>query len=150
MQCTLLAEFDGRFVKFLGRIFDIQLEEQSQTVKKQVDKGRPGPDTQWEEVSKHTNHLHYSLRRKAVETAAKTDGVFPLITNTDWEAAQVLRQYKNQPYLEKRFNGLKSVLEVAPVFLKKPERIEAMLLLYIIALMLVALIERQSLFEANK
>jgi len=54
-----------------------------------------------------------------------------------------LRNYKNQPYLEKRFNTLKSVLEVAPVFLKMPHRVEAMLLLYIIALMLITLIERR-------
>lgn len=45
--------------------------------------------------------------------------------------------------MEKRFNTLKSVLEVAPVFLKMPHRIEAMLFLYIIALMLIALIERR-------
>jgi len=37
----------------------------------------------------------------------------------------------------------KTVLEVAPVFLKKEKRIEAMLLLYFFALMIVSLIERK-------
>lgn len=37
----------------------------------------------------------------------------------------------------------KTVLEVAPVFLKKEKRIEAMLFLYFIALMIVSLIERK-------
>lgn len=125
------------------QFFDIRLEEQSQTVTKQVGKGRPGPNTQWEEVTVTTYRLHHSPRQDAIEADSKTDGVFPLVTNTGLEAAEVLRNYKNQPHLEKRFNGLKSVLEVAPVFLKKPERIEAMLFLYIIALMLVALMERR-------
>ena len=44
--------------------------------------------------------------------------------------------------MEKRFYTKKSVLEVAPVFLKKNERIEAMMFLYFIALMIVSLIER--------
>lgn len=125
------------------QFFDLRLEAQSQTVKKQTGKGRPGPNTQWEQVPVTTCQLHCSLRQDAIEADAKTDGLFPLVTNTELEAAEVLRNYKNQPHLEKRFNGLKSVLEVAPVFLKKPERIEAMLLLYIIALMLIALIERR-------
>jgi transposase len=139
-------QIEAYLKKHLGQgkqFFDIQLEAQSQTVKKQIGKGRPGPNTQWEEVPLTTYQLNYSLRQAAIEADAKTDGVFPLVTNTELEATQVLRHYKNQPYLEKRFNALKSVLEVAPVFLKKPERIEAMLLLYIIALMLVALIERR-------
>jgi hypothetical protein len=37
----------------------------------------------------------------------------------------------------------KTVLEVAPVFLKKEKRIEAMLFLYFVALMIVSLIERK-------
>jgi transposase len=44
--------------------------------------------------------------------------------------------------LEKRFYTKKSVLEVASVFLKKNERIEAMMFLSFIALMIVSLIER--------
>ena len=37
----------------------------------------------------------------------------------------------------------KTILEVAPVFLKKTERIEAILFLYFVALMIVSLIERR-------
>jgi len=48
-----------------------------------------------------------------------------------------------QPYLEKRFATKKSVLDVAPVFLKTPRRIEAMMFLYFVALMIVSLIERR-------
>ncbi|MBE9569209.1 MAG: hypothetical protein IMF11_01160 [Proteobacteria bacterium] len=66
-----------------------------------------------------------------------------MTTNTFLEASEVLRKYKSQPYLEKRMYTKKSILEVAPVFLKKEKRIEAMLFLYFLALMIVSLIERK-------
>ena len=71
-----------------------------------------------------------------------TDGLFPIITNTDETKTQVLQRYKTQPFLEKRFQTAKSVLKIAPVFLKSADRIEAMMFLYFIALMIVSLIER--------
>jgi len=58
-------------------------------------------------------------------------------------AAEVLKKYKSQPFLEKRMYTKKTVLEVAPVFLKKEKRIEAILFLYFVALMIVSLIERK-------
>jgi transposase len=72
------------------------------------------------------------------------------VDNTSLAPVEVLRTYKNQPYLEKRFNTHKSVLEVAPVFLKTPQRIEAMMFLYFIALMLVSLIERRIRLEMHE
>ena len=66
-----------------------------------------------------------------------------MITNTELDAAEVLRKYKTQPFLEKRMYTKKTVLEVAPVFLKTEKRIEAILFLYFTALMIVSLIERK-------
>ena len=90
-----------------------------------------------------THSLQWELNEQALAEASKTDGLFPLVTNTALEARDVLRKYKNQPFLEKRMYTKKTVLEVAPVFLKKEKRIEAMLLLYFVALMIVSLIERK-------
>lgn len=90
-----------------------------------------------------THGLQWELNEEAITNASKTDGVFPLITNTVLPAAEVLRKYKNQPFLEKRMYTKKTVLEVAPVFLKKEKRIEAMIFLYFVALMIVSLIERK-------
>ena len=50
--------------------------------------------------------------------------------------------YKYQPRIEKRHALLKSTLEVAPIWLKKNARIEALMFLEFIAQMLAALIER--------
>jgi transposase len=80
------------------------------------------------------------LNEDAVLKSARTDGIFPLITNSSIDAADVLKKYKNQPYLEKRMYTAKSILKVAPVFLESPKRIEAML--FFVALMIVGLIER--------
>lgn len=132
--------------KGLGKslqLFDIQIIAREQIVKKQKGRGRPGVNTEWEKQTIISYELVYSINQLAVKIAATKDGIFPLVTNTKIEPVEVLKNYKNQPYLEKRFNTLKSVLEVAPVFLKMPHRVEAMLFLYLIALMLIALIERR-------
>jgi transposase len=80
---------------------------------------------------------------EVIQADAKLDGVFAMVTNhktlTPLELYDI---YKYQPYLEKRNEQLKSVLAVAPVFLKKPERVQALLLLYFLALLIYALIER--------
>jgi hypothetical protein len=80
----------------------------------------------------------------AIQAAARGDGLFPLISNSEtFSLAEALAKYKYQPFLEKRHEQLKSVLEVAPVFLKKPERVAALLLLYFVALLVYALVERE-------
>jgi len=90
-----------------------------------------------------THGIEWNLNKEALAEVCRTDGIFPLITNTAFSAADVLRRYKDQPFLEKRMYTKKTVLEVAPVFLKKVKRIEAMLFLYFVALMIVSLIERK-------
>jgi hypothetical protein len=63
-----------------------------------------------------TYSIQWTLNDKAIAEASKTDGIFPLTTNTKLEASEVLRKYKTQPFLEKRMYTKKTVLEVAPVF----------------------------------
>lgn len=55
----------------------------------------------------------------------------------------VLLNYKYQPYIGKRHQLFKSVLEAAPVYLKSPQRIEALMFVYFVALLLNALFERE-------
>lgn len=56
---------------------------------------------------------------------------------------ELLRVYKYQSFVEKRHEQLKTVAEVAPVNYKTPERIEAFLFLYFVAVTIHALLERQ-------
>ena len=120
----------------------VEILEDKATQKVKVGPGRPGPNSKYEDRELITYHIQWHRNETVIEQASKTDGVFPLITNTTLPAADVLRTYKKQPFLEKRFYTKKSVLEVAPVFLEKNRRIEAMMFLYFIALMIVSLIER--------
>ena len=71
------------------------------------------------------------------------DGIFPLTTNTKEKPIDVYKIYKYQPRIEKRHALLKSTLEVAPIWLKKNTRIEALMFLEFIAQMAAALIERE-------
>ncbi len=75
--------------------------------------------------------------------SASMDGIFPLVTNKNISALNTLKAYKFQPTLEKRHSLMKSVLEVAPVFLKKNDRIEALMFIYFIAQAIASLLERE-------
>ena len=57
--------------------------------------------------------------------------------------AQVLEAHKGQPTIEKRFQQIKTVHEIAPVCLKNEGRIEALFVLYFLGLLVQALIERE-------
>ena len=125
-----------------SELFKIQIIEDKQTVQSQICPGKPGPNTRYRKKETISYRLKWELDHQAIKDMATHDGIFPLITNATIEAAEVLKAYKNQPYLEKRMYTTKSILKIAPVFLKKPRRIEAMTFLYFIALMIVSLIER--------
>ena len=56
---------------------------------------------------------------------------------------EILEAHKGQPTIEKRFEQIKTVHEIAPVLLKNEGRIEALFTLYFLALLVQALIERE-------
>ena len=121
----------------------VEIKEESNIERVQVGRGRAGENTQYKEVITLTYSLEWSRNKEMIKQESRADGLFPLITNSKkLSAVDVLKTYKQQPFLEKRFQTGKSILEVAPVFLKKNERIEAMVFLFFIALMIVSLIER--------
>lgn len=87
-----------------------------------------------------------------IAQSAAMDGIFPLTTNTKASPVDVFKIYKYQPRIEKRHALLKSTLEVAPIWLKKNARIEALMFLEFISQMVAALIERalrQKMAEKN-
>jgi transposase len=57
--------------------------------------------------------------------------------------AGVLDAHMRQPTTEKRFGHLKGVLEIAPALLKNEDRIEILFLIFFLALLVEALIERE-------
>ena len=115
-----------------------------QHVYKQARRGRPGPHTAYRKITKRRFDLEWVLDTEEIAYDQRTDGMFPLLTNDrSLSGAQVLEAYKGQPRIEKRFEQIKSVHEIAPVFLKNEARIEALFTLYFLALLVQALIERE-------
>jgi transposase len=111
---------------------------------KQTHRGRPGPDTEYRRVTRRRYDLEWSIDQAAIDYDKKSDGMYPLICNDrNLSPAQVLEAHKGQPTIEKRFEQIKTVHEIAPVFLKNSMRIEAFFTLYFLALLVQALIERE-------
>jgi transposase len=124
--------------------YEIHATRQYERVYQQ--KGRPRKDSPYKISWKQVFSLSFSVDKDAVQEEEKTDGVFPLITNLDAEAypaKKVLEIYKFQPFLEKRHTQLKTYQEIAPVYLKKAERVVAFLHVHVMALMVGSLIERR-------
>ncbi len=121
----------------------VKIVTERKQIKVKVSPGRPSHKSVYKNKWEYKYRIEWETNEQAISAAARQDGVFPLITNASLDASEVLKKYKNQPFLEKRMYTKKTVLEVAPVFLKMEKRIEAMLFLYFVALMIVSLIERR-------
>ena len=132
----LAAKKAGRFIEF-----NVAFKEEERFT--QAKAGRPGRNTPYIRQVHQRPELTWSTNAEALKEEARTDGIFPLITNDETLTLKdALTAYKHQPKLEKRFQQFKSVLDVRPVMLHNHLRIEALLFLYFLALMIEALIER--------
>lgn len=106
--------------------------------------GRPRPGDPVRAIRTQRLQLHVTRNTAALRAEARTDGVFPLVTNLMGRSKkEILEIYKYQPYIEKRFALTKSEYGIAPIFLKTPHRVVALLHVYFVAIMLSALLERQ-------
>ncbi len=88
--------------------------------------------------------LRWWVDRYAFWQAMQRDGRYLLVTN-DWSLSprRMLILYRQKDGVEKRFKVSKSDLKVSPIYLHKDERIEAMLLINMLALLVYSLLERQ-------
>lgn len=132
-------------------LINFKIESDVIKVRKQKRRGRPSKNTCYKITGKTIYRLCFKKNKKAIKKEERTDGIFPLITNIkDMSMKQILKHYKYQPNIEKRHTYFKSVLEVAPVFLKTPERIEAIMFLYFLSLLIYALVERDVAKEMKR
>ena len=96
-----------------------------------------------DEAAKPT--LAWSYDQAALDAEAATDGWYALLTNLDpaeADAAEVLRRYKGQEVVERRYGDFKGPLAVAPMFLKSNRRIAALITVICLALLIFSLVER--------
>ncbi len=89
--------------------------------------------------------LSWSFDPDALAAEAATDGWYGLLTNLTLQqadAAEVLRRYKGQEVVERRYGAFKGPLGVAPMFLKTNRRIAALITVICLALLVFCLVER--------
>jgi len=125
---------------------DYQIQAQRLYRKHYRQRGRPTASRKAKRSWNYRYSLQFGVKHQAIQLQSLTDGVFPMITNLaeqDYPAKRVLEIYKFQPFLEKRHSQIKTYQEVAPVLLKKDERVVAYLHMHVMALMVATLIERQ-------
>lgn len=90
--------------------------------------------------------LAWSFDEGALRAEAATDGWYALLTNLDAkeaDAAEVLRRYKGQEVVERRYGDFKGPLAVAPMYLKDNRRIAALITVICLALLVFCLVERE-------
>ncbi len=120
------------------------VQPQTEETFHQDHRGRPGQQTRYVKKVATRFDLSYRIDEVRVAADARSDGIFPLVTNVaKFSELELLQAYKRQPAIEKRFSQLKTDFEVAPVYLKAVHRIQALLCMYFFALLVEALLERQ-------
>jgi transposase len=117
------------------------------TTYKNKHRGRPSKKVKPDQIAVVRDHfkLELILDQNALEHALSRCGYYPLLTNQSPEQLSIedaMLAHKKQYKSEHTFRRAKGPLSIEPVYLHTPERIEALLLLFKIALQMVVLIER--------
>lgn len=143
------SEVDLRIANILShrrvaRYLKVKRTIRQEHVYRQKTPGRPGPQTEYRRRTRRRHDINWEIDQAAIDYDRKSDGMYPLLTNDrSLSSADVLRAHKAQPIIEKRFQQTKTVHEIAPVLLKNEDRVEALFVLYFLALLVQALIERE-------
>lgn len=126
-------------------IYDISVEY-TETVQKLMKRGRPGKNSKPVE-KKSIWKLNIHILGESVQNMAifrQSEESFVLATNTglpEMTMRDVLAQYKGQMAVEIDFRYFKEPSMASVIFLKKPERVQVLLVLLSIALLVRALVQ---------
>jgi len=122
----------------------VKVEEREEEIFRQANQGRPSKNTKYIRKVRRRFDISWSIDPDRLAEAEATDGIFPLISNVkEMSAEEILRAYKRQPIIEKRFTQFKTDFAVAPVYLKSVPRIQGLMAIYFVALVVQTLIERE-------
>lgn len=112
--------------------FKYSITEYSETIKKKIGKGRIGPNTKFTEEVVKKYSLEISKCEDVLASEMELCGYFVLTTNkskNSMSAKEALVMYKAEWKVERIFSRLKGKLQVLPVHLKLPHRIESLMFL---------------------
>lgn len=134
--------------------FTYQIINEPITTCKNKKRGRPAKNTEPEQVavSKDQFRIVLYFNQNIFDQALSRCGYYPLLTNHSTEQLNIenaMLAHKKQYKSEHTFRRAKGPLSIEPIYLHTPERIEAFLLLFKIALQMVVLIERTARKNIN-
>ncbi len=128
-----------------GGFFEYSVINHPVITYKNKTKGRPARESEKQTVTKDLFSIEFEFNDSAFEDERYRCGYYPLITNkpaSDLSIEDAMLAHKNQYKVEHMIRRAKSGYTLEPVYLHTPERIEAFLFLFKIALQMVVLIER--------
>ena len=141
-----LAEFQKTHSSpFLTYKLTVQPEEQTE---KRAKRGRPKKEESLNTFTVYRPCLQYLEEdSEAIKEKKQKMGTFVLITDlvntTERPDVDILRTYKGQEAAETRFRLLKSPQMIDGFFLKKPSRIEALGIVFVMALLIYGILEQR-------
>lgn len=114
--------------------------------------GRPSKDkTQDSGIIEYQIQMNVSVDESRIEENIRKECTFILCSNDlSITGENLLREYKTQSDVEKRFKVLKSPQFMNSLFLKTPQRVEALVYLLLISLMMLTVAERVVRDELKK
>jgi transposase len=115
------------------------------TTYKNSKRGRPSANSKKIAVVKDHFSVRHEFDNNAFEKALSQCGYYPLLTNKlpdELSIEEAMLVHKNQYKCEHTFRRAKGPYRIEPIYLHTPERIEAYLFLFKIALQMLVLIER--------
>jgi transposase len=150
---------DGILKKYrTGQFFTYEIINTPVVTYKNKHRGRPSKNKPVEKIAVHTDqfHVHLNFDSPAFDAAVAECGYYPLLTNKSLEELSIedaMLAHKGQYKNEHTFRRAKGTYELEPIYLHYPERIQAYLFLFKIALQIIVLIERaarQNIEQRNR
>jgi transposase len=142
-KATKLDAIPERVAKLLGnkaaaRYFRWSLEPLREAERLAL----PPPD---KNCTRPTHRLTFSLDEQVVADSARYDGLSVLVTTAPLASScdSLFSQFKKQCYHEHCHHQYKGPLAVSPLFLKNPDRVEALAMLLQVALTAYQLVQRE-------
>lgn len=96
------------------------------------------------------NGLKFSLNKRKYKYEKKIAGKFLLVTNTDRNAGEIMKSYKELQMVERAIDEIKNFLEVRPIGHRKKRRVKAHTLVCVLSFLIESIIERFSSETARK
>ena len=93
-----------------------------------------------------THRLEYAYDATVADRDAVSDGMSAILTTLSRESSsadETFTKYKRQAYSELANHQLKTPIAISPIFLHKPERVEALVFILTIGLMIYYLVQHE-------